>query len=131
MSATSALRVFVRRLKSVDLPTLGRPTRARVGSTESQDLGFRIWDRGGGGVLRGPEGSMHLIAIASHCRWQIVLSLDPRSGILDPLIAPPPNTPSPSPTATRSRRRAVRAGSLRGCRRSPGGPRTCRRCARG
>src|SRR5512143_2037811 len=31
-SATSAARLFVRRLNSVDLPTFGRPTRTRIGS---------------------------------------------------------------------------------------------------
>src|ERR1700686_222160 len=33
MSATMASRVFVRTLNRVDLPTLGRPTRAMTGST--------------------------------------------------------------------------------------------------
>jgi hypothetical protein len=31
-SATSASRVFVRRLNKVDFPTLGRPTRATTGN---------------------------------------------------------------------------------------------------
>ena len=36
MSETSAARLAVNRLKSVDLPTLGRPTMAMVGGISAQ-----------------------------------------------------------------------------------------------
>src|SRR6185312_5029438 len=39
ISATMASRVPVRTLNNVDLPTLGRPTRAMTGSIESQSQG--------------------------------------------------------------------------------------------
>src|SRR5690606_39383009 len=61
MSATSASRLLVRRLNNVDLPTLGRPTRAITG-TMSRDL----WKVVGGSA--DPQGNQRTaVAVSVEC----------------------------------------------------------------
>src|SRR5208283_2903770 len=58
-SATNASRVCVRRLNSVDLPTLGRPTRTRVGfiAIESDSQVPRAWSRDRDNIKRAALGN--------------------------------------------------------------------------